>query len=119
MTHNNSLTLGQKIRELCMVLHNENELSDVALELISSTMRYFERIDVLKERFEADCKTLEEIIERNQKLDKILADLKKLQSKATELENYTTDNGVEDFIAKIKSLNSEIRKIETNIKCYE
>lgn len=119
MPHDNSMSLGREIRDLALYLHNEKELTEIALDLVTAMQDIFAEVGDLAERLEEDADALVEIINRNKALNRFTADMDSLKSAANRLGNYPTTSEVDSFIAKVRTLNSSIKQIDIDDNLIE
>ena len=82
MPHDNSMSLGREIRDLALYLHNEKELTEIALDLVTAMQDIFSEVGDLAERLEEDAEQLENIIKTNKVAKELMSEMEALKSAA-------------------------------------
>ncbi len=108
MPHDNSFSLGQKIRGLALYLHNEKELTEIALELVTAMQDMFAEVGDLAERLEEDAEQLANILKTNKLAKELMSEMEALKSAADRMGSYTTMSDVDAFITRVKCLDSTV-----------
>ncbi len=108
MPHDNSVEIGNEIRNLILHLHNEKELTDVALELTTTIQPLFIEVDDIFEMLKKDSTDLNDVLKGKTEIDKIIKEIEQFQQQADKM-IWMHDYDVEPFWEKIKILNALIQ----------
>lgn len=112
VTHGSSEEIGREIHEFTVWLHNERDLSAMALYVLDAVRPLFAEIEDLSAVFESDKITLSNIIKNNKEAELLAADMEALKKLATGTKNYATSAKVDELIAKVKALNKRAKRID-------
>ena len=123
-SHQVSENLGYKVRDLCLWLHNEREMTKATLFLINAVKGVFAEIGSLSDVFEEDANTLYRIINTERAVNEIISEIKAIERIIEKWKNPDTEsiphllasdaitkNIVDDLIAKVRKTNSKIKSI--------
>lgn len=119
ITHSGSAEIGFEIHELSVWLHNEKDLSHLALRLIDAMKPIFTEMRELSEIFEADSKTLSTIIENNKEAEQLVAEIDSLKAIASTIKVYAYSSKVDEFISKVKNLNKKTKQLTLDRELVE
>ena len=119
MPHDNSMSLGREIRDLALYLHNEKELTEIALDLVTAMQDIFAEVGDLAERLEEDAEQLENIIKTNKVAKELMSEMEALKSAADRMGSYTTMSDVDSFIARVKRLDSTVEDSDVEYELLE
>lgn len=119
MPHDNSFSLGREIRELALYLHNEKELTEIALELVTAMQDIFAEVGDLAERLEEDAEQLENILKTNKIAKELMSEMEALKSTADRMGSYTTMSDVDSFIARVKRLDETVEDSDVEYELLE
>ena len=127
VTHQASEYIGYAVRDLCLWLHNDNEMTEAAMVLTNSMKDVFAEIGGLSDVFENDVIVLNRIIKENNVSKEIIIGIKAVERIINKWKgpddrinsymlatNAITDANVNDLIAKVKSLNARIKAINAD-----
>ncbi len=127
VAHQVSDRVGYDLRDLCLWLHNEQEMTEVALSLVNTLKEIFAEIGNLSDVFANDSSALNRILREDKDSKEIIEDIKAVEKIIAKWKgpdestnpymlatNAITDNVVNDLIAKVKSLNAKIKAINTD-----
>lgn len=125
--HRVSERVGHDMRALCLWLHNEQEMTEVALSLVSELKEIFAEIGNLSDVFASDSNALSRILREDKDSKEIIAEIKAVERIIEKWKgpdestnsymlatNAITDNIVNDLIAKVKVLNARIKAINAD-----
>ena len=126
-THQVSDRVGYDLRDLCLWLHNEQEMTEVALSLVNTLKEIFAEIGNLSDVFESDSNALSKILREDKDSKEIIAGIKAVERIIEKWKgpdestnsmmlatNAITDTNVNDLIAKVKSLNARIKAVNAD-----
>lgn len=119
MPHDNSMSLGGEIRDLALYLHNEKELTEIALDLVTSMQDIFAEVGDLAERLEEDAEQLENILKTNKITKELMSEMEALKSTADRMGSYTTMSDVDSFIARVKRLDKNVEDSDVEYELLE
>ena len=116
MSHDNSVSLAHEIRGLALYLHNEREMTELALELTNEMKSIFVEVGDLFEQFDSDAEELSDIISNRKKAKVVINQINELKEKADRItsENgmYVSDLHVDSLISTLKHANAELKHID-------
>jgi len=126
-THQVSDRVGYDVRALCLWLHNEQEMTEVALSLVNTLKEIFAEIGNLSDVFTSDSNALSRILREDEDSKEIIAGIEAVERIIEKWKgpdestnsymlatNAITDNIVNDLIAKVKALNVRIKAINAD-----
>ena len=119
LPHDNSMSLGREIRDLALYLHNEKELTEIALDLVTAMQDIFAEVGDLAERLEEDAEQLENIIKTNKVAKELMSEMEALKSSTDRMGSYTTMSDVDSFIARVKRLDSTVEDSDVEYELLE
>ncbi|MGI5905984.1 MAG: hypothetical protein ACOX85_06935 [Candidatus Pararuminococcus gallinarum] len=132
VAHQTSEHIGYAVRDLCLWLHNDNEMTEAALSLVNAMKEVFAEIRSLSDTFGNDANALSRILKENEESKEIIAEIKAVEriierwkgpDESTNsfmiATNAITDNNVNDLIAKVKTLNAKIKAINADEETIE
>lgn len=108
MPHDNSMSLGREIRDLALYLHNEKELTEIALDLVTAMQEIFAEVGDLAERLEEDSEALANIVATSTVLKEFATEMELLKSAADRMGFSTTMSDIETFISRVKSFDRDV-----------
>lgn len=121
-THQVSDRVGYDVRDLCLWLHNEQEMTESALSLVNTMKEIFAEIGNLSDVFESDSNALSKILREDKDSKEIIAGIKAVERIIEKWKgpdestnsfviatNAITDSNVNDLITKVKALNARIK----------
>lgn len=127
VAHQTSEHIGYAVRELCLWLHNDNEMTEAALSLVNAMKEVFAEIGSLSDIFGNDANALSRILKEDKDSKEIIAEIKAVERIIEKWKgpdestnsymlatNAITDNNVNDLIAKVKALNGRIKAINAD-----
>lgn len=127
VAHQVSDRVGYDLRDLCLWLHNEQEMTEVALSLVNTLKEIFAEIGNLSDVFTSDSNALNKILRENKDSKEIIEGIKAVERIIAKWKgpdestnpymlatNAITDNVVNDLIAKVKTLNARIKAINAD-----
>ena len=127
VTHQVSDRVGYDVRDLCLWLHNEQEMTETALSLVNTMKEIFAEIGNLADVFSSDSNALSKILREDKDTKEIIAGIKTVERIIEKWKgpdestnsfmiatNAITDTNVNDLIAKVKSLNARIKAINAD-----
>ena len=126
-THQVSDRVGYDVRDLCLWLHNEQEMTEAALSLVNTMKEIFAEIGNLADVFASDSNALSKILREDKDSKEIIAGIKAVERIIEKWKgpdestnsfviatNAITDSNVNDLISKVKSLNDRIKSINAD-----
>ena len=126
-THQVSDRVGYDVRDLCLWLHNEQEMTESALSLVNTMKEIFAEIGNLSDVFESDSNALSKILREDKDSKEIIAGIKAVERVIEKWKgpdestnsfviatNAITDSNVNDLITKVKALNARIKAINAD-----
>lgn len=126
-THQVSDRVGYDVRDLCLWLHNEQEMTESALSLVNTMKEIFAEIGNLADVFASDSNALSKILREDKDSKEIIAGIKAVERIIEKWKgpdestnsfviatNAITDSNVNDLISKVKSLNARIKSINAD-----
>lgn len=126
-THQVSDRVGYDVRDLCLWLHNEQEMTESALSLVNTMKEIFAEIGNLSDVFESDSNALSKILREDKDSKEIIAGIKAVERIIEKWKgpdestnsfviatNAITDSNVNDLITKVKALNARIKAINAD-----
>ena len=126
-SHQVSERVGYDVRDLCLWLHNEQEMTETALLLVNELKEIFAEIGNLSDVFASDYNALSRILREDKDSKEIIAEIKAVERIINKWKgpdestnsymlatNAITDNIVNDLIAKVKALNAKIKAINAD-----
>lgn len=127
VAHQMSDRVGYDLRDFCLWLHNDQEMTEVALSLVNTLKEIFAEIGSLSDVFASDSDALNKILREEKESKEIIAGIKEVERIIEKWKgpdestnsmmlatNAITDTNVNDLIAKVKSLNSRIKAINAD-----
>lgn len=125
--HQVSENVGYDVRELCLWLHNEQEMTEVALSLVDAMKEIFAEVGNLSDVFTSDYNSLSRILNDDEESKEIIEGIKAVESVIEKWKgpnerpnsialatNAITDDIVNDLIAKVKTFNAKIKTINVD-----
>lgn len=125
--HQVSENVGYDVRELCLWLHNEQEMTEVALSLVDAMKEIFAEVGNLSDAFTNDYNSLNRILNDDEESKEIIEGIKAVESVIEKWKgpnerpnsialatNAITDENVNDLIADVKALNKKIKAINAD-----
>lgn len=125
--HQVSENVGYDVRELCLWLHNEQEMTEVALSLVDAMKEIFAEVGNLFDVFTSDYNSLSRILSEEEDSKEIIEGIKAIESVIEKWKgpnerpnsialatNAITDDIVNDLIADVKALNKKIKAINAD-----
>ena len=127
VAHQVSDRVGYDLRDLCLWLHNEQEMTEVALSLVNTLKEIFAEIGNLSDIFASDSNALNKILREDKDSKEIIEGIKAVERIIEKWKgpdestnsmmlatNAITDTNVNDLISKVKSLNARIKAINAD-----
>lgn len=127
VTHQISERVGYDVRDLCLWLHNDNEMTETALLLSNEMKEIFAEIGNLSDVFIGDSNALSKILREDKDSKEIVAEIKAVERIIDKWKgpdestnsymlatNAITDTNVNDLISKVKALNAKIKAISAD-----
>ena len=108
MPHDNSMSLGREIRDLALYLHNEKELTEIALDLVIAMQEIFAEVGDLAEHLEEDAEALTNIVATASVVKGFATEMDLLKSTADRMGFSTTMSDIETFISRVKSFDRDV-----------
>ena len=108
MPHDNSFSLGREIRELALYLHNEKELTEIALDLVTAMQYIFAEVGDLSECFEKDIEDLRRVFADNKITKVFIPKIEAIKTTTATMEKNITELEIRDFCFKVETLNNSI-----------
>ena len=121
--HQVSENVGYDVRELCLWLHNEQEMTEVALSLVDAMKEIFAEVGNLSDVFTSDYNSLSRILNDDEESKEIIEGIKAVESVIEKWKGpnerpnsiaLATDDIVNDLIAKVKTFNAKIKTINVD-----
>ena len=124
-THTASEKVGYDIRGLGLWLHNEKEMTDLALSLYMSVKDFFADAGPISDTYEEDINTLNRIMNQDRAEEEINPELNAVEEIVngwkgegknidTNSANKITEDSVKGLIAKVKEVNAKIKNLDTD-----
>lgn len=126
-THQESERIGYEMRDFCLWLHNEKEMTDVALLLTSELKKIFLEIGNLYDIFGRDLNELNRIAREDKETKDIIAKIEAIGETIERWKNPSIDFSMlatftirgtldddSDFITRIVNLNARIKAINAD-----
>ena len=127
VTHQISERVGYDVRDLCLWLHNDNEMTETALLLANEMKEIFAEIGNLSDVFISDSNALSKILREDKDSKEIVAEIKVIEKIIDKWKgpdestnsymlatNAITEDIVNDLIVKVKALNAKIKAISAD-----
>lgn len=113
--HKISERVGRDVRELCFWLHNEQEMTEVALLVINAVKDFFTEIASVSNVFDEDARILNNIISENKEVEAITSEIKSIERIIGDWKTQDSDfigtAAVDDLVARIKNVNRRIKTV--------
>lgn len=111
VVHRDSRNVAGEIRDLSLWLHNEKELSELALTLVQAMTPIFAELTDLADMFESDSDALTNIIRNEKEAEQAIAEVNAIKTLADGLKSFATSIKIDEFINKVKVANKRIKSI--------
>lgn len=109
MPHEMSEKIGYEIHELAVDLNNERGQTEAALKLAETMQSVFAELGNLSDLFTTDTYILQGLLESNEEVRKILADMEELEKLSESLKSFTLAMNYNSFISEVIALNQKIK----------
>lgn len=112
--HEVSERVARDVREICLWLHNEQGLTEIALSLVEALQNIFAEIGSLADVFEGDSDTLSQIISDNKESEEIGIEIKAI---GNVIERWKTPSGILVLVdSSVNDLNTRVKALDARIK---
>lgn len=111
MPHEISESLGRKLRDLALYLHNEKGETEAALTLVDAMKDVFAELDGLADLFDSDSDALNNLIQGEEDAKAILSEMDAVHEQGEALKSFSTSTSVDSFINRVEKLDTRLKSV--------